>query len=65
MEAAACELSFGSVSINHPDVCRVCRQLFSREVVTYGQQYLDVSEAPDWKPLHPTVKKDLVTEVCD
>ncbi|KAJ9114452.1 hypothetical protein QFC20_001596 [Naganishia adeliensis] len=37
--------------------------MFSREVVTHGMQYLEVSESPDWKPLHPEVKRSLVKEV--
>ena len=37
--------------------------MFSREVVTYGIQYPEVSESPDWKPLHPEVKRALVKEV--
>ncbi|KAJ9092702.1 hypothetical protein QFC20_007303 [Naganishia adeliensis] len=36
--------------------------MFSREVVTHGMQYLEVSESPDWKPLHPEVKRSLVKE---
>ncbi|KAJ9098037.1 hypothetical protein QFC20_006068 [Naganishia adeliensis] len=37
--------------------------MFSREVVTHGMQYLEVSESPDWKPLHPEVKRSLVKEL--
>lgn len=37
--------------------------MFSREVVTYGIQYPEVSESPDWKPLHPEVKRALVKEI--
>ncbi|KAJ9095410.1 hypothetical protein QFC20_006648 [Naganishia adeliensis] len=31
--------------------------------LTHGMQYLAVSELPDWKPLHPEVKRSLVKEV--
>ncbi|KAJ9092595.1 hypothetical protein QFC20_007324 [Naganishia adeliensis] len=37
--------------------------MFSREVVTHGMQYLEVSESLDWKLLHPEVKRSLVKEV--
>lgn len=35
----------------------------SREVVTYGIQFLEHSEHPDWRPLDREDKEALVTEV--